>query len=99
MLAVKYFMWSYQAYFQVSAQVASETLFQRLDPRFEPHVYLVGFLAQTRPGRHPICVVPDDCPYQPEQLGDVLPLTSELEHQNEAAFGSSTKTAEKQRDF
>jgi len=66
MLAAKYFMWSYQAYFQVSAQVAAETTFQRLDPRFEPLVFLVGFQVRDRPDRLPICVVPDDCVYPPE---------------------------------
>jgi DisA bacterial checkpoint controller nucleotide-binding len=101
MLAVKYFMWSYQAYFQVSAQVAAENIFQRLDPRFEPHLFLVGFQSRERPDRHPICVVPDDCVYQPEALRSVVALADQLERLNPESTNSLTspRAAEKRREW
>ena len=98
MLAVKFFMWGYQAYFQIQAQVAAETTFQRLDPRFEPHLFLIGFLNRERPDRHPICVVPDDCPFQPEALESVVTLASQLEKLNpEPSFTPASLRAEEKR--
>jgi hypothetical protein len=53
-------------------------LFQRLDPDFDTRVHVVGFLVETRENRHPICVVPDDCPYQPSVFQAVPGRAREL---------------------
>jgi hypothetical protein len=65
-MKVKYFMWPYQPHVQGCASGAAERVLQTLDKRFEPRLFLVGLLEEEKPGRLPICVVPDDCPFQPD---------------------------------
>src|SRR5205823_10995415 len=69
--SVKYFIWGYQLHFHVSARIEAEKLLQQLDPRFDPELFLVGVLEDKREGAYPICVVPDDCKYQPEAFAGV----------------------------
>jgi hypothetical protein len=63
---LKYFMWSYQLHFQINAEQDARSVFRKLDARFSPRVFLVGFQETPREGSEPICVAPDDCVYQPE---------------------------------
>ncbi len=79
---VNYFMWGYQEHYCVSAELEAERLLSRLDPRFQrckPKVYLVGRQINEQKGFHPLCVVPDDCPYQPETFAGLDQLAAELE--------------------
>lgn len=53
-------MWSYQTHFCGAQQAAARSVFQELDPRFEPQVLLVGFLARPSTSRPPVCVEPGE---------------------------------------
>lgn len=72
MTTLKYFMWGFQGHFQSLAESNAERLLQRLDSRFKPRVFLVGFLVDDRTDRLPICVSPDECPFQPELFATTL---------------------------
>jgi len=79
---VNYFMWGYQEHYCANAEHEAERLLSRLDPRFrhcEPKVYLVGRQITQQKGFHPICVVPDECPYQPETFAGLNQLAAEIE--------------------
>jgi hypothetical protein len=73
----KYFMWGYQSHFRLHAEIEARTLLHKLDPTLAPQVFLVGFLIRPRPGRAPICVVPEDCPFQPQAFAGVPVPTPE----------------------
>lgn len=51
-------MWSYQTHFCGAQQAAAKRVFQELDSRLEPQVFLVGFLARSSQGRPPVCLEP-----------------------------------------
>lgn len=70
-------MWAYQKHFQVNAQVAAESIFQRLDPRVMPRVWILGFLAREADDRPNVVVVPDDAPF-PADLFTAVPGTARL---------------------
>jgi hypothetical protein len=65
MPGVKYFMWGYQSHFQHLAQGIAKSALQQLDARFDPILFLVGFLTDDRQA-HKVCVEPGDCRYPPE---------------------------------
>ena len=64
-------MWEYQHHFQISARIAAEGLFSRLDKRLVPNVFLIGFLVEDREDRYPICLEPEDCEFQVNQFDEV----------------------------
>jgi DisA bacterial checkpoint controller nucleotide-binding len=76
---VKFQMWAYQLHFQANAQHEARSLFSQLDPRFDPRVFLVGFQAKPIKDRPAICVVPDDCEYQPEVFAHVREAADNME--------------------
>jgi hypothetical protein len=43
---IELFMWGYQPHFQISAKVAAEEIFSRLDRNLNPKVFLVGVLVE-----------------------------------------------------
>jgi hypothetical protein len=72
-------MWGYQPHFQMSAEIDAERLLGKLDPNLRSRLFLVGVLVNPRPDRLPVCVVPDDCPYQPEVFDGVRQLANQHE--------------------
>lgn len=75
---LKYFMWSYQLNFQISAEVEARSLIRKLDPESEIRLFMVGFLEEESANRHSVCVVPDDCVLQPEVFAKTLKAAKEL---------------------
>lgn len=53
-------MWNYQSHFRAVQQAAAKRVFQSLDSRFDPELFLVGFLARPSRGRDPVCVEPTE---------------------------------------
>lgn len=53
-------MWSYQTHFCGAQQAAARRLFQELDRRLDPQLFLVGFLARPSQGRAPVCLEPTE---------------------------------------
>jgi hypothetical protein len=79
MHTIEMFMWGYQSHFRVSAQTAAEGIFDLLDEALSPKVFIVGTLARETDERHPICVEPEDCGYDPQKFADVQVLAEHLE--------------------
>lgn len=73
------FMWGYQQHFQISLQVSAEGLFNAIDPRLKPTVFLLGILTDKRDDRHPVCIEPEDCGYSVGAFVEVNKLAEELE--------------------
>ena len=53
-------MWSYQTHFCGAQQAAAKRVFQELDPRLDPQVFLVGFLARPSQSRPVVCLEPSE---------------------------------------
>lgn len=68
---IELFMWGYQQHFQISAKVAAKSIFESLDKTLEPKIFLVGILVEEREDRHPVCLEPEDCGYEPRLFMDV----------------------------
>lgn len=51
-------MWNYQTHFCGAQQAAARRVFQELDSRLDPQVFLVGLLARPSQSRPPVCVEP-----------------------------------------
>lgn len=58
-MTINHFMWGYQSHFRVVQQCLAERLFELLDSRFSPEVFLVGILVDDRDERYPACVEPE----------------------------------------
>ncbi len=56
---IKYFMWGYQSHFRISQELFAERIFQALDRRFEPELFLVGILPEKVRNGFPACVEPE----------------------------------------
>lgn len=53
------FIWSFQQHFCGNAKFSARNLFQLLDPRFTPNVFLVAILETGQEGKHEACVEPE----------------------------------------
>ncbi len=80
---IKLFMWGYQLHFRVSIETMAKNLFDRLDRRLSPHVFLLGILVDERKDRHPICLEPEDCGFHVDKFSSIKNLASELEKVDE----------------
>lgn len=56
---IDHFMWGYQSHFRINQKYACERIFQLLDERFAPQVFLVGILVEQQENRFPACVDPE----------------------------------------
>jgi hypothetical protein len=76
---LKYFMWAWQHQFQGGAALTTKRLLDRLDPLLESDTFLVGFLLDENDNtRHPTCVSPDDCVFQPAIFAGISNLVEQL---------------------
>lgn len=75
---LKYFMWSWQVHFKISAQVSAEQLFNVLDRKLLPNVFLIGFLDKECSDRYPICVEPESDEYLIGKLTNIQKIADEL---------------------
>jgi hypothetical protein len=53
-------MWGYQLHFRVIQESAAERVFELLDDRFKPEIFLVGILIDDLKDRYPACVEPEN---------------------------------------
>jgi len=56
---IRHFMWGYQQLFRSGQGLQVKHLFQALDARFDPQVFVVGVLTQDRADRCRACVEPE----------------------------------------
>lgn len=80
---INLFMWGYQQHFQDSLQFEAEQLFNNLDSKFEPRVFLIGVLIEKNDDRHPICLEPENCGYRVESFSTLKELAKELKEVDE----------------
>lgn len=71
-------MWEYQQHIQISFKVSAECLFNQIDSRLQPSVFLLGILTEDRDNRHPICLEPDGCGFEVECFQNIKILAKEL---------------------
>lgn len=76
-------MWGYQQYIRLSLQVSAESLFNEIDKKLRPKIFLLGILTDKRDDRHPICIEPEDYGYSVNAFAEVNSLAQELEKVNE----------------
>lgn len=80
---IKLFMWGYQQHMQISLKVSAESLFNEIDNKLNPNIFLLGLLVEERENRHPICLEPEDCGFTPQNFSDIENLASQLEKVDE----------------
>lgn len=52
-------MWPYQRHYHGAAEAAAKEIFHRLDPRFLPRIFVIGFLASQKKNKKLITVYPE----------------------------------------
>ncbi|MBY0231775.1 MAG: diadenylate cyclase [Gemmataceae bacterium] len=57
--------------FVFNARFEAKTIFQQLDPRFEPRLFFVGFPISGKSARSSVAVGPDGTPFRPEAFASV----------------------------
>ena len=83
------FMWGYQSYFQTGVEVPLRTALREIGFAGQADVLLVGFQAA---GQHafPICIEPEDGPYEPAIFVNVADRSRELYEQHSDHDGFHT---------
>jgi len=59
-MTISHFMWGYQPHYRVKCELAAKRVFESLDGRFDPEIFLVGILTEERKDRYPACVEPEE---------------------------------------
>lgn len=77
------FMWDHQKHFQISLQLSADELFNQVDKKLKPHVFLLGILSEHREGKSPVALEPDECGYHAKAFFEVKKLAQELEKADE----------------
>lgn len=77
------FMWEYQQHFQISLQVSAESLFNEIDSKLKPEVFLIGILVDPKENQHLVCIEPEDCGYSVNSFTKIKTLAGELEDVDE----------------
>jgi RNAse (barnase) inhibitor barstar len=80
---INLFMWGFQQSFRISIKGTAESLFNQLDSKLRPEVFLIGVLVDERKDRHPICLEPEDCGYDVKAFAELKTLAKELEKADE----------------
>lgn len=57
---IDHFMWGYQQHFRVWLSTMAKRVFELLDERFCPEIFIVGVLIDDIEERHPACVEPEN---------------------------------------
>lgn len=58
-MAIQHFMWGYQPHFRNAQQTVAKRVFELLDERFSPEVFLVGILVEPNENQFAACVEPE----------------------------------------
>ena len=75
---IDYFMWGYQSHFRFNCEFEAKRVFQMLDKRFDPEIFLVGVFHEDRSDRFTAFVDPEEDSWiQSEDFCDVI---SHAEH-------------------
>jgi DNA integrity scanning protein DisA with diadenylate cyclase activity len=99
-MTVDHFMWEYQLHFRIAQQTVAKRVFELLDERFTPEVFLVGILTEPNESRSPACVEPQSGFWARSEFFDAtLALASDLrEGYSEGKLVQSPQRAERWQD-
>lgn len=75
---IELFMWGFQRHMQICLQVNAESLFNKIDRELNPEIFLLGMLVDDIPGRHPVCLEPEECGFSVTPFLDVDDLAKQL---------------------
>ncbi|MFH1224698.1 MAG: hypothetical protein V1676_02750 [Candidatus Diapherotrites archaeon] len=75
---IKYFMWGFQHHFCGGLEVEAGLLFERLSPKLNPKVFLIGVLEDEGVEGHPVCVEPEDCGISVDAFANIKERASAL---------------------
>lgn len=78
-MEIELFMWGYQPHFRITAELFAKNVFNELDKSLKPKVFLVGILSEERKDQHPICIEPEDGPYNPTMFHDFQKIAESIE--------------------
>jgi hypothetical protein len=97
---ITHFMWGYQPHFRIHKECDAERLFQGIDKRLKPELFIVGVLSDDSPDRFPACVEPeDDFWIRSEDFNDALAVSGSLvKDYPEAGMFQSDRLAQKWQD-
>lgn len=73
---IEQFLFPYQRSFAISFSIAAERVFQLIGAEFKPQTFLVGIAWPPIPGRHFLCIEPEDGPW-PQSLFAATPESLE----------------------
>lgn len=77
-------MWKYQGWFQGGAAKIAEAVFDSLDYKLRPRVFLLGIPESQESDPAPVCLEPaDECGYKPEFFSGVMKLARQIEVEEE----------------
>jgi hypothetical protein len=98
--AITHFMWGYQPHFRVGQEAAATSLFQKIDRRLRPQVFVVGILSEDVTDTFPACVEPEDEYWiQSENFNEVPSISGHLRKTYpEAGMFQSHPLAQKWQD-
>jgi hypothetical protein len=78
-MTIDHFMWGYQPHFRVAQGSVAKRVFELLDDRFVPEVFLVGILVDPNQGGSPACVEPEsDFWAKSDAFNSALALADEI---------------------
>ncbi|MGG9970762.1 diadenylate cyclase [Ferruginibacter sp. SUN002] len=75
---LKYFMWEWQVYFLISAKVRAESLFNEINRKLDPVIFMIGVSTEDQ-GSPLICYEPEDMDYLENDIDKVKELAELLD--------------------
>ena len=94
-------MWKFQELFASQVGDKAQRVFNNLDNKLNPRVFLIGIPIESHGEEAPACLEPaDDCGYQPKLFSGVMDLARQLHDEQEAkrVFGRPQEN-EQQREI
>ncbi|MDO7837570.1 diadenylate cyclase [Sphingobium sp. HBC34] len=91
---IEQFLFPYQHSLRISVEVRAKNVFERIGADAEPHVFLVGIAWPAIPGRHDICIEPEEGPW-PQSLFSTTPESLEVawrQHPDQRMFYGDEQT-------
>lgn len=78
-------MWKFQELFASQVADKAQRVFNTLDNKLNPRVFLIGIPIESQGEEAPACLEPaDDCGYQPQLFSGVMDLARQLHDEQEA---------------
>lgn len=72
MKSIELFMWGYQSHFRVAIEILTKRTLELIGIEIKPAVVVVGLARADRTPQHPVCIEPEDGPWQLSTF-DALP--------------------------